>query len=483
MKSNVNDQAGVNYNRAKFWQIGCFAMNNTATNLIIMAMSLVSYYATGIMGLGVVLISNALTALRVFDGFTDPIVGFFIDKTNGKFGKFRPFIIGGYTIMAICIYTMFHIPHTLPETLRFPAFLVLYIIYIIGYTAQTACTKAGQACLTNDPKQRPLFGLVDGIMTTIVMAGFSIYLSSYIVPKYGGFTLELFNEVSWTAIIAGGILTLVAVIGIWAKDRKEFFGIGEKTVKVKFKDYWPVLKNNRAIQMLIVAATTDKIGINITTNTTVILMVFAIVMGDYSISGKISSITIIPTIIFIFFGTAIARKFGLKKTLVRFTWASIVLKLPIIALFIFGNPMNIMRGFNIETMIFVGFYVLSYSTMQVTNSAVIPMIADCADYETYLTGRYVPGMLGTIFSFVDKLISSISTTIVGIAVAFVGFKEVLPSVTDTLTPGLFWVSMILYFGVPILGWFATLIAMRFYPLDSEKMLEVQEKISELKACA
>ena len=34
------------------------------------------------------------------------------------------------------------------------------------------------------------------------------------------------------------------------------------------------------------------------------------------------------------------------------------------------------------------------------------MTADCADYEVYRSGRYVPGLMGTLFSFVDKLISS-----------------------------------------------------------------------------
>lgn len=468
------------YNRAKIWQIGCFAMNNTATNIIIMAMAMVSYYATGILGLEVVLISNVLTAMRIFDGITDPMVGFFIDKTNGKLGKFRPFMIGGNLSMAIIIFIMFHVPHTLPQAVRFPIFIVLYVLYIIGYTAQTACTKSGQVCLTNDPKQRPIFSLIDGVMTTLLMAGFNIYTSSYIVPKYGGFTTELFHELSVTAIVLSMILTAVAVFGIWQKDRKEFFGVGDKTQKVKFKDYLPILKENRAIQMLIVAASTDKLGLNIRQNTTVVLMLFAIVIGDYSISGTISAITIIPSILFIFLGTGFAAKMGLKKTLVRFTWGSIFANIPLIFLLIFGNRANIMHGINFETIAFIGLYVLGYSTMQVTNSTVIPMIADCTDYETYRTGKFVPGMLGTAFSFVDKLISSLSTSIVGLAVAAIGFKDVLPTVTDTLTPALFWLSLFLYFGAPMLGWIATLIAMKFYPLDEEMMKEIQGKIAEVK---
>ena len=54
------------------------------------------------------------------------------------------------------------------------------------------------------------------------------------------------------------------------------------------------------------------------------------------------------------------------------------------------------------TALWIGIYCLANGVKSVSSSIVIPMIADCADYETYLTGRYVPGMMGTLFSFVDK---------------------------------------------------------------------------------
>ena len=50
-----------------------------------------------------------------------------------------------------------------------------------------------------------------------------------------------------------------------------------------------------------------------------------------------------------------------------------------------------------------------------------------------------------------------------------------------MTSGLFWVTIFLFVGMPILGWVASLIAMRFYPLDKEKMIEIQAKITEMKA--
>ena len=87
-----NKHGHIEQNRARIWQIGLFSLNNTSTNLFLAMMGYVSYYANGIAGLSVVLISVILTGMRIFDGVTDPVIGFFIDKTNGKYGKFRPYI-------------------------------------------------------------------------------------------------------------------------------------------------------------------------------------------------------------------------------------------------------------------------------------------------------------------------------------------------------------------------------------------------------
>jgi Na+/melibiose symporter-like transporter len=89
-------------------------------------------------------------------------------------------------------------------------------------------------------------------------------------------------------------------------------------------------------------------------------------------------------------------------------------------------------------------------------------------------------MMGTLFSFVDKLISSFASTIIAFAVASIGFATRMPDVTDVATPQLFWMTMFLFIGMPMLGWIASIIAMKFYPLDKEKMEEVQAHIQELK---
>jgi len=470
------------YNDCPTWRLGLFALNNTATNVYMVAMGYISMYATGVAGLLVTLVGFILTAMRIFDGITDPIVGFLIDKTDGKFGKFRPFIVIGNIILGVMTYVIYTTVHKVPENIRLIYFIGCYAIYIIGYTCQTACTKAGQACMTNNPSKRPVFGLFDAIYNAVVLNLLNIMVSNYLVPKYGGFTnVNLYYELIIISIIASAIFTTLAVIGIWTKDRTEFFGLGNKTEKVKFKDYWSVLKGNRGLQMLIVAAATDKIALSVSTNSAVMIMLFGIVMGDYSLSGTIGTILIVPNVLITMVGTKYAQKLGQKKALVVGTWASIISYTALFALLVLGDPTQIsLSNMGFMTIAFIAIYIIARGSVGVSGAFVIPMISDCADYETYLSGRFVPGMMGTLFSFVDKMISSLATTVVAMSVAAIGFTTRMPDVTDASNPQIFWMTMFLFIGMPMLGWIASIIAMKFYPLDKEKMDEIQEHIQELK---
>ncbi|MFC2947834.1 MFS transporter [Virgibacillus sediminis] len=473
--------SGNKYHSAKIWQIGLFALNNTATNLYMFALMFVSYYATGVAGLTVVIVSTILTFMRVFDGFTDPIIGFIIDKTESKFGKFRPIMIIGNLILAGSILVMYNVTHQLPESFQMIFFIGIYAIYIIGYTMQTAVTKAAQTVLTNDPKQRPLFSIFDSAYNIVIFTGGQIYVASYLIAKHGDFTLGLFAELNTIVMISAGVFTALAVIALWQKDRKEFFGLASQTVNTRFRDYWPILKGNRPLQMLIISASSDKLASSVMRQAPVTVMFFGIMLGDYALSGTISMITIIPGLIITFLGVNYARKRGMKSTLVKASWLGIISFGILVPFFLAIDPATVsLSNLGVTTILFLLLYSIGMGVATLTPSIVIPMIADVSDYETYKTGRFVPGMMGTIFSFIDKMVSSLAPALVGFLVAFIGYQNEFPQLGETLTTPLLIMTLVLVFGVPIAGWLISVIAMKFYDLDSGKMDEIQTEIAKKK---
>ena len=157
-------------------------------------------------------------------------------------------------------------------------------------------------------------------------------------------------------------------------------------------------------------------------------------------------------------------------------------------LWLFGDPKTLnlpgYEGFTGFSFFTIALFVLTVVTggfQQVSSNIVIPMTADCADYETYRSGKYVPGLMGTLFSFIDKLVSSLAPMIASLCLSAIGFKEAMPDLTTPFTPQLKIVGIFLMYGLVSIGLLVNVIAMTYYPLTAEKMEEVRERIAEIKA--
>ena len=99
---NENNTSGAGVNRAKMYQLALFPLNNGATNVYyVLILSYIATFGNNVLGIATVFASVMVTGMRVFDAITDPIIGALMDRTNGKFGKFRPFMVIGNAIMAI----------------------------------------------------------------------------------------------------------------------------------------------------------------------------------------------------------------------------------------------------------------------------------------------------------------------------------------------------------------------------------------------
>ena len=90
------------------------------------------------------------------------------------------------------------------------------------------------------------------------------------------------------------------------------------------------------------------------------------------------------------------------------------------------------------------------------------MIADVSDYEQYVNKRYVPSIVGTSFSLVDKLMSSFSGIILAIALWSIDYK---PNMGETT--GAFWAFYVMVIIIPALGHVASIIAFKYYPITKE----------------
>ena len=507
-----------NTNRTKLYQLALFPMNNGATNVyFVLILSYIATFGNKVLGIAMVFASFMVTGMRVFDAITDPIIGAIIDKTDGKFGKFRPFMVIGNAIMAVSVMALYMLTPLVPANLmwlRYTLFILLYAVWVIGYTFQTSVTRSAQAVLTNDPKQRPLFTVFNTIASLIGMG-----LMQVVGPIIAGDNIAGDYNSTWFAIMTPvGVvisiaLTALAIIGIWEKDQTKYFGIsGGKQEKVQLREYINIVKNNKPLQRLMIAGGGCKLALSIATNVTVLCMLYGCmtqfgttINAEGAIIGqnRYDSLYLIMMVMgyvfsapFFLLTVRTSQKFGQKKSLMTYVAVALACYVGVLAMLLLwkeGNPaynLSIFEGtllgpdfkitLNLYTVIFVLFFGVGYGAYYATADMPIPMVADCADYETYRSGKFIPGIMGTLFSLVDKLVSSLSATVVSIALIFIGV-DYLPTKSTLYVEGMNWVVIALFCVVPMAAWAITLLAMKGYTLDGERIKTIQAVNAARKA--
>ena len=486
-----------NMNRAKLYQLALFPLNNGATNVYyVLILTYIATFGNKVLGLAMVFASFMVTGMRVFDAITDPIIGALMDKTNGRFGKFRPFMVIGNVVMAISVIVLYCVTPLIPANmmwLRYTAFIVLYAVWVIGYTFQTSVTRAGQAVLTNDPKQRPLFTIFNTIGS---LAGMGVM--QFIGPIMAGDRFAGDYNASWFAImtpigiIVSVSLTTLAIIGIWEKDNSKYFGIGgDKQQKLKVSEYVQIVKANKPLQRLMIAGGGCKLALSIATNITVLIMLYSCMMGNYdSLYLPMMVLGYVFSVPFFALTVRTSQKKGQKASLMTYVRLALICYIGVLVLLLLwkhGDPtrnLSIMGenglSINLYTIAFILCFGIGYGAYYATADMPIPMVADCADYETYRSGRFIPGIMGTLFSLVDKLVSSLSATVVSIALLFIGVHD-LPTKLTPYVSGMNWVVIVLFCLIPMCAWALTLWAMKGYELDGARIKTIQAVNAARKA--
>jgi len=485
---NENSVPNEGVNRAKLYQLALFPLNNGATNVyFVLILSYIATFGNNVLGIGMAFASFMVTGMRVFDAVTDPIIGALMDRTSSKFGKFRPFMVIGNVIMALSVITLYMISPLIPENMvvaRYAVFILLYAVWVIGYTFQTSVTRSGQTVLTNDPKQRPLFTIFNTVGS---MAGMGLmqFLAPIVRAKVADYSSAKFYAVlTPIGIIVSIVLTILAIVGIWEKDNPKYFGLGAVQEKTKISEYVEIIKNNNPMQRLMVAGAGCKLALAVATNLTVLCMLYGCMMGNYDglylpmmVLGYVFSVP------FFLLTIRTSQKEGQKASLMRYVSVALSCYVVVFVLLILwkqGDPAwnlvlfsNGKFSINLYTILFIIFFGVGYGAYYSTADMPIPMVADCSDYETYRSGKYIPGIMGTLFSLVDKLVSSLATTIVGIAVSVIGLKN-LPTAETPYASGMNWVVIVLFCVVPMVAWATTLLCMKGYELTGPRMKEIQE---------
>lgn len=179
-------------------------------------------------------ITIIIVLLKIWDGFNDPIMGWIVEKTHFKLGKYKPWILIGGLTNAVVLYLMF--------TLRpggwfyVIAFAIFYLLWDFTFTMNDIGYWSMLPSLSSDEKER-------NDLTTLVSISASVgaFAAGGLLPS-----IVAGNAVETYSIVALVIAVLFAlsqvILFFFCKEHKR--DESENKDDAKFTDMFRILKNN-----------------------------------------------------------------------------------------------------------------------------------------------------------------------------------------------------------------------------------------------
>jgi GPH family glycoside/pentoside/hexuronide:cation symporter len=469
----------VCYRRAKLWQIILYSLNALIGMSMYSLMGLASYSASIGYGIATVVVGYILTGTRIFDAVTDPMLAFLYDRVNTRHGKIRILMSIGWVIEAAAALFMFDFASSKGHGIV--TFVLIYVVYIIGYTICNMTALTIPPLLTNDPKQRPQVGVWQTVFNYLVPVTLTIVLNVVLLPKFGGTYNQQFLSTAAAICVGVSFIGLVAVcLAVGEYDVPgNFKGLEKDDKRLSLRDMADVLTHNHPLQCYIASAASDKIAQQAGSQAIVTTLLYGILIGNMGMATILNMISMLPSILFAALGARYAGKHGNKETIVTWTRICILLSAVLIAFLALINTRDIAKMGPAMILYVVLTFLLNGAKMCVTmgDSA---FLSDVVDYEMARSGKFIPAVVTGTYSLIDKLVSSFSAMIATACVALIGYTATMPQPGDELTRPVFWMCIFLSYGLAIIGWIVTLISMRFCHLDKTAMRKVQEDIQERK---
>lgn len=138
-------------------------------------MKYVPFFYTDVFGLSAAALGSLLLFSRVFNGLSDPVVGMWADRTETRFGKFRPFILFGcvpFVVVGVLTFTtpaLGQVGKLIWAYVTFNALMLLYTVVNIPYTAMLGVLSESSSVRTRLSSIKFMFAFSAGMLVSAIL--------------------------------------------------------------------------------------------------------------------------------------------------------------------------------------------------------------------------------------------------------------------------------------------------------------------------
>ena len=415
------------------------------------------FYYTDVVGVSAAFIGTVFLFARIWDTVNDPMLGYLVNKTRTRWGKYKPWILAGNILNAVFIVALFS-AHLLEGTQQAIYIAVTYVGWGMTYTMLDAPFWSLLPTITLDKNEREqlmpyprLFASTAGY----IVGGAGVWIIATLGAGVDGQGYMLFGLIAAVLAIASAIITC-----IWTKQM--FADNDEATKSFTLKDvYILIFKNEQFIALLVLAllyniATNMTGGLNLYFFTYVLKNkeLFSTTMVWAGVSG-IASLVFFPKIV---------QVLGRRK---MFTLALLFPMVASFALFFAAN-------YAPDSMILIAITGICFGiTSAIYWLIILIMVADTVDYGDYKFGIRSESISYSIHTLTSKCSGAFTGYLVGIGLTMINYIPNQEQTAETIT-GL----QFIYLTPAVLCLVSLVIYTKIYKLNDDKLDEVERALKE-----
>lgn len=128
--------------------------------------TLLTLFYTDYAGISIMAVGTVLLISRIFDGITDLVIGFIVDKTKSKYGKARPWLLWMMLPYVISAFALFTVPQS-SDSVKFWYIFVTYNACTVIYTALNVPYGTLSSLMTRNSRERDILSVVRQSMSPL----------------------------------------------------------------------------------------------------------------------------------------------------------------------------------------------------------------------------------------------------------------------------------------------------------------------------
>lgn len=433
-----------------------YSVGDVSSNLVWQAIMffLPSFY-TDTYGLPAAVVGTLFIVVRLFDAVIDPLMGTIADRTETRWGKFRPYILWMAVPYGVASILMFITPDcslaakTAWAYASYTLMMIIYTAIMIPYNALSGVMSSNAIDRTSLSSYRFIGAFTGGL----IIQGLTLWL----VERLGGG-----NDVQGyrlTMSVFAALSTFLFLITfLTTRERVKPESNSHSSLK---DDYLDLLRNK---PWLLLFAFSFLNLVYVAIRSSVLMYYFQYYIGNKALASAFMVSGTLAIIFSLTFTSWLTKIFGKRKL---FILCMLIIGLSSMAFYVL-KPTDIVALFSLQLI----FSLASGPTMPLIWS----MYADTADYSEWKTGRRATGLIFSASTFGQKAGTALGGAIALWVLSAVGYTPDIQQSPDTLQ------SIRALFGLyPGLLALICGVFVWFYPLSDQKLVQIELELKARKS--